>query len=343
MAATAYLSQVSNFLTRYGMSTYVALGNLGNILTIIVFAQRDQRRNPCPLYLLAMTICNLICLDVGIIPIIFSLDHIDISTEFLVSCKLQFYIRHASFQIMRTYKVYACIDRYALSSMSVRIRAFSQYKVATRLIIVGGLFWGLLCIFFGMVRTIENNSCSIHDDTYAMIYTIYYMIFAGILPPFFIMLFSILMMRNLKQMRSRIQPTREAIESGQPTQILRKRDRDLMKMVLIEVMFYVISTMPFSIYLVYKLITDDYVKSKDQKQIETFINYMAQSFMMYFNTALPFYIYVATSPSFRRQLKMIFIKFYAYMTGKQIRTIDAVQSTSATAIQPVYALTTKRN
>jgi hypothetical protein len=108
--SVSYLSFVEQILIRYGMSTYVVLGNIGNLLTIGVFCQSDQRRNSCSLYLLFMTICNLICLDVGIIPIIYSLDHLDITTQFIVACRLQFYIRHAFFQMMRTYKILACVD-----------------------------------------------------------------------------------------------------------------------------------------------------------------------------------------------------------------------------------------
>jgi hypothetical protein len=319
MSSIALLSTAEQMLTRYGMSTYVAFGNLGNLLAIAIFVQRDQRRNPCSLYLLWMTICNLICLDVGIIPIIFSLDHQDISNQYLAACRIQFYIRHTSFQIMRTYKVLACIDRFALSSVEVRIRSFSQRRMAIRLIIIFGIFWALAVIFFSVVRTIQNGSCNIYNDLYSLIYTIYYIIFAGVLPPFLIVLFSLLVMRNLKQMRSRVQPTTTENPS---VNILRKRDRDLMRMVLIEVMFYVISTMPFSIYLVYKMITNDYVKSKEQNQIESFINYMTQSFIMYFNTALPFYIYISTSSSFRRQCKKVIIQFYAFMLRKEIRRDD---------------------
>ena len=318
MSSATYLASLQAIFTRYGMSTYVAFGNVGNFLAIAVFSQREQRRNPCSLYLLSMAIFNLICLDVGIIPIIFSLDHLDITTVSIVACKLQFYIRHASFQMMRTCKVLACIDRFALSSMQVRIRSFSQRHVAIRLITISTIFWALAVIFFSIVRTIENGSCNIYNSLYTAIYTIYYLIFAGVLPPFLIIVFSVLVMRNLSQMRARIQPTRD----NQPTSMLNKRDRDLIKMVLIEVIIYITSTTPFSAFLVYKFISDSSIKSKERKQIESFINYMTQSFIMYFNTALPFYIYAFTSPSFRRQCKRVIVKFYAFLTGKEIRRDD---------------------
>ncbi|CAF4322292.1 unnamed protein product [Rotaria sp. Silwood2] len=78
--------------------------------------------------------------------------------------------------------------------------------------------------------------------------------------------------------------------------------------------------MPFSIYLIYKIVTDNLIKSGERKEVESFINYILQSFIMYFNTALPFYIYILTSSSFRRGLKRIFIKFYSFITRKQIRS-----------------------
>jgi hypothetical protein len=316
----ATLSFVQEILTQYGMSTYVAFGNLGNLLTIGVFFQSEHRRNPCSLYLLSMTICNIICLDVGIIPIIFSLNHPNISNEYVIACKIQFYIRHSFFQMMRTYKVFACIDRYALCSNQPRIRSFSQRKIAIRLIIICALFWLLVCIFFGVIRTIENGSCNIFGDVYSMIYTIYYMIFAGILPPLLILIFTILVMRTLKQLRSRVQPKgNENGERNQSNGMLRKRDRDLIKMVFIEVMVYVLSTLPFSIYLVYKMIIGNLQESQQRQQIESFIDYITQSFLMYLNTALPFYIYIATSPSFRRQTKLFIIQIYAFILGKEIR------------------------
>jgi hypothetical protein len=267
-----------------------------------------------------MTICNLICLDVGIIPIIFSLDHADITTLYPVACKIQFYIRHASFQMMRTYKVLACIDRFALSSMEAKIRSFSQYKIAFRLIIISGIFWAFIVIFFSCVRTIENNLCDIHNDLYLLIYTIYYLIFAGIFPPLVIIIFSLLLMRNLKRMRTHIQSVKPNGERNSCSiNILRKRDRDLMKMVLIEVMIYLITTMPFSIYLIYKMLTNNSIKSLNRIEIELFFNYLTQSFLMYLNTALSFYIYICTSSSFKRE----FEKLIQLIKRKKSKTILA--------------------
>jgi hypothetical protein len=234
--------------------------------------------------------------------------------------------------MMRTYKVLSCIDRYALCSIQPRIRSFSRRKIALYLIIISALFWLLLCIFFGVVRRIENGSCNIFNQVYLTIYTIYYLIFAGIVPPILILIFTLLVMKSLKQLRSRVQPTTIEIESKNSSMknVLRKRDRDLIKMVFVEVMVYVVSTMPFSIYLIYKMLTDSLTKSRERQQIESFINYLVQSFLMYLNTALPFYIYILTSPSFRKQTKQFLIRIYAFIIRKQIR--NEQDETTRTAV-----------
>ncbi|CAF2990296.1 unnamed protein product [Rotaria sp. Silwood2] len=314
-----YLSSVQQLLTRYAMTTYTTLGNIGNILTIAVFCQSGQLKSSCSLYLLFMTICNFICLNFGTIPNIYTLDHIDIASQYLWACRIQFYIRHAFYQMMRTYKVLACIDRYASCSMNSHIRSFSRRKMAIYIIIGSAVCWLLITIFFSWMRTIENGSCNIFDNVYSMIYAVYHMISAGIIPPSLIAIFTVLVIRNLKQVRTRVQPNGRHTENIKSTSFLRKRDRDLIKMIFAEVIFYVLNTMPFSIYLIYRLIARSLIKSQEQKQIESFITYMLQSFILYFDTAVPFYIYILISSSFRTQLKRVLIKFYAFITRKRIR------------------------
>lgn len=314
------------------MSTYVAFGNLGNLLAIGVFMQPEQRKNSCSLYLLTMSIFNICCVNIGVIPIIYALDHYDITAATLLGCQMQFYFRHVTFQMLRTAKALACMDRYAICTSHARFRSFSHPKVAIYVVIGCCIFWSLISIYFSWIRSVVNNSCNVFNDTYLMIYTIYYMMVSGVFPPLLMTTFSILVVRNLRSLRSRVQPSRKDDGKTQPpVRIIRKRDRDLMRMLFIEVIFYIITTMPFSVYLVYKSITDPLPKSQQRKQLESFITYMLQQFMLYFNTAVPFYIYVATSPAFRRELRRLLIKLYASMTGKQIRNEHHTRGTTVTA------------
>ena len=93
------------------------------------FSQKTHRQNPCSLYLLASTICRLTTLNISLIPIIYALDHPDQRNTSLIFCKLQYYFRHVPNQMMRSFIILACVDRYALCSIRPRIRSFSQYWV----------------------------------------------------------------------------------------------------------------------------------------------------------------------------------------------------------------------
>jgi len=65
--------------------------------------------------------------------------HIDPTTTSLFFCKFRVYIIHVTTLLSRFYIVLACADRWAMTSTSVKRRAFSQIKVAKILIPVLGM------------------------------------------------------------------------------------------------------------------------------------------------------------------------------------------------------------
>lgn len=297
---SAQLKIAQEILTRYGMTTYLAFGDLGFFLSLLVFCKSSQRQNPCSLYLLSANTCRFVALNVGLIPIIYNLNHQDPSSNSLIFCKLQYYFRHVPNQMMRTFIVLACVDRYALCNTQPLINSFSRYYVAIRLIPIVIISWLLATIFIIVTQTIENGKCGRFDSVVILIYTIYNLITTGLLPPFAMAIFGYLVIANLKQIRSRIKTN----TSGSKTEgVLRKRDRALMRLTLIEVIVYLTTTIPYTIVLVYSTITASMNKTSERQKIESFINYLAQSFLLYLNNALPFWVYMASSRAFRLEFK----------------------------------------
>jgi hypothetical protein len=122
------LITAQNLLTRYGMTTYVILGSIGLFLNMSIFSQSVYRRNSNLLYLLSMSLCNLFSLNFGTIPIIYALDHVNPLTNSLILCKLQFYFRHTPYQMMRTFMILACINRYISSNVRHRFHFLINIK-----------------------------------------------------------------------------------------------------------------------------------------------------------------------------------------------------------------------
>ena len=316
-SSLSQLSIAQQILTRYGMTTYLVFGNIGFFFIAIFFSQPGYRRNSCSLYLLSGLIFKFIALNIGVIPIIYALDNPDPRSTSLIFCKLQYYLRHTPNQIMRSFIILACIDRYASCSMKPRIRSFNQFHVAIRVIPITVILWLAITSYIPALHAIQSGRCGMFDSVYVLIYTIYNVITTGILPPFAMTLFGLLVAINLRRVRSRVQPT--TVQSNTHN-VTRKRDRDLAVMTLVETAIYMITTTPYSIMVIYLTATKSISKSIEQQQIESFISYFAQSFLLYLNNALPFWIYILTSHSFRLECKRMFISPCTTMVRRCIPT-----------------------
>lgn len=325
----SFLEIVQENMTRYGMTIYLVLGNIGLLLNMIFFSQKTHRQNPCSLYLLASTICRLTTLNISLIPIIYALDHPDQRNTSLIYCKLQYYFRHVPNQMMRSLIILACVDRYALCSIRPRIRSFSQYWVAIRLIPAIVVMWLLVTLYIPLLQSIERGKCGMHDTVFAFIYTIYNIITTGLFPPAAMTVFSVLVVLSLMRIRARVQTT---VGAGTASGVVRKRDRDLIRMSLVEVIVYLITTTPYSMVVVYLFATRTASKGLDQQKLESFISYLAQSFLLHLNNALPFWIYLFTLPSFRLEIKSLIMHAFVKVTGRPMQMRE--QSNSATARPP---------
>jgi len=304
------LNSTQNFLTRYGMTTYLVLGNIGLFFNVNIFSQRAHRRNPSSLYLLSMTICNFFSLNFGTIPFIYALNHTNLVTTSLIMCKLQFYFRHTPYQMLRTFIIFACINRYISSNVQHRFQIFNQYRITIRCIICVIIFWLLACLFIPILLSIENGVCGMFNTISALIYSIYLLIFAGILPPLAMIISSLLILYNLKNIRTRIQPINTKSKN---TNLTRKRDRDYMRMLLVEILIYILTTIPFTVVVFYTTILQLQTLNYNYNQSQIFLIYMTRSFLLYLNNSLPFWIYIIMSKSFRNEFKDLIIKWYLFI------------------------------
>jgi hypothetical protein len=259
--------------------------------------------------------CALIGLNFSVIPPVYALDHPDPTTAIFAFCRLQYYFRHAFNQMMRTFFIFACADRYAISSTNLRIRSFSRYQIAQWVILCVPVFWLSLAIFPTMLRTIENGSCEGYEGLATIVLATYITVFVGFAPLFVMIIFGLLMLMNLKNSRARVQPITCI---GPATHRLRKRDREMMRMLFIEVMCYICTTAPLAVDRLYISATQTAIKSNERLQIESFITYLTGTFLLYINNGLSFWIYITTSRTFRLEFQNLLIKCCTWITGKQI-------------------------
>ncbi|CAM4797586.1 unnamed protein product [Rotaria magnacalcarata] len=121
-------------------------------------------------------------------------------------------------------------------------------------------------------------------------------------PSILMTIFGYLAYRQVKQLGTRIRPSR----NNQNRFIVRRSDRELLLMIFTQVFIYVISTMLYFAITLEILITSssNINKSIERIQIESFIMSFTL-FLIHMNHAANFYIYVLVSNGFRHDFKKL--------------------------------------
>jgi len=220
----------------------------------------------------------------------------------LILCRIRGYIIHVSSMSFRYTLILMCADRYASCNSRASIRALCRPQTAYRSIGILTLFWMIASIHLLTWESIANNRCFVYG-IYGQIFGFYILIFTGTIPVLCIIFIRILLMKNLRQMRSRVRPLDN-------TRQINQRGIKLMKIVLAETIVYVLCTFTYSLMMIYTSITNNMwlQKSAERKQIESFINFLTMSVLFYTNYNITFYVHILTSKTYRVEIKQLILK-----------------------------------
>ena len=293
---------VQQWITRYILPLIVVFGNLGNVMLIGILVQKRRRMNSFSIYLIVASVCGLIITNWAIIPLVYALDHVDPLSLSLVLCRIRGYIIHTCTMCFRYTIVLACADRYAMCSSKISIRNFCRPRIAYYIITFLIIFWVIVSIHLLIFESIENGRCGVYG-LYGVIYSIYSFVCFGTIPTSSMVIFGSLLMIKLRQLRTHVQPFGGNI-------YIRRIDTNLGRVILAEVIVSVFCTFTHPLMTFYLTLTDSTVpnKSSDRLKIESFINFITMSLLLYLNYSTMFYIYFMTSKSFRRSVKQLIEK-----------------------------------
>jgi hypothetical protein len=295
-------------MIRYIMSTYFAMGVIGNLCNCIVFGkQSHHHQTSCSVYLLAVSIFSIIYLVWSVTQLLYTLDHIDPQIQSLVYCKMRLYGSHVTGQIVRYLIVLACIDRYCITKASVRIRSWSSVQMARKLILIMCLVWIVMGLHILIFMDIRSSVCSMFDF-YKFFYAVYLCIVVSVLPHALMIIFGFLTIRNLHQRHtSHVH--------------LRQKDRDLMRMLVAEVTISLFTVMPYSVNLLYSIATFNVVdKSAERLETEGFISFLGQ-FIITAHGVASFYVFIISSKPYRHEFTNIIMDWWYKYILRRARVI----------------------
>ena len=298
----------------YAYPIVMVLGIIGNLFILILFNR--QRHNACSIYLVNAAVTNLLYLPSSYFLRAFSVPYNNGSIGVLVFCKFSNYIPGFLGQVFKTILILACIDRYLMTSHRATFRAFSTPKRAKYLVFFSYVFWAIAASHQAIFSTISNGQCT-RVGLYATIFGFYGILFVGLTPSIVLSIFACLTYRNMKHLRRRIQPMNQGV--GNTNHIFRRRDRDLVVLVIAEAIVYVISTALFPAVLIEMMISQYVLPAKSlyYSLMEVFV-YKVALFLLYILSATSFYVYLISSASFRRDFQQLMVVSYRKLRRQPI-------------------------
>lgn len=309
--STSLLSVAQVQLTRYGSSLLLLLGTIGNVLILCIFSKNS--RNACKIYLMGSAVMNTVSLFFNVPIYHITAIYGDPTSNSIVVCKLRSYLAHVFGQMARYFFVMACIDRFVVTSTHASIRGLSRPSIAWCVMIIHTIIWILFGLHLLLLTTIINGRCGQYG-LYLALSSLYNLLFFCLIPVLMMITFGYMSYKNMRKIHARVRPT-----ENDSTNIvsIRRIDRDMLIMVIAEIICYSITMIVYPI-IALEITISNYIvidKSIERLQIEGFIMFFAQ-FLISTNNSLPFYLYLSVSKNFRNEVKKFLNKYWRKLTGQ---------------------------
>ena len=311
-------TSTSSKINSYFSIFLLLVGTIGNVLNLFVLSQRKLRSNPCAWLFFVSSIFNLISLLSGLTTKLFSDTLFNLIDRVKFLCQLRAFILLTSRTIAAWSIMLATFDRWLLSCTNIVYRNMSTLKNARQqMIIIVVISLLIYCPIFHCYQANLSNSplkCYSQSIPCRIFFEQIYTLVTILIPLIFMVLFGILTMSNVRKLHHRFQiplltkfpPT--AITS-EHRQRLKSIDRRLLIMLLIQISFLTLLTLPQALEMIYLTITRTRLKSPLQHTIENSI-FNFSLLLTYLASGIPFYIYTLSGGRvFREEVYLLFRKF----------------------------------
>lgn len=290
---------------------HVVFATIGTALNLFVYFRSHTWRTSCGLYLIVSYISGFGVVMAG------QLSRLIIPTPtFLLTtfwqCQIRAYLIQSFGLLTRTLIVLASLDRLFLCSTNVRKRQWCQVRKAKWIIPLVFIISFLLPLHIPLSYEYRpfSRTCFSSFEWLITLDFAYQMAFVAIIPGSLIAIFSFKLILCLREQRLRL--ARE----------LRSRDKQLVLMLLAQVIFYTMIHVIVLASMSYNRITLYHLKTRDRSAIENFITFVVHSQLVYFYFSLTFVLNLLVSPTFRRDLFYFWKKVDSQMT--MFRTVTRI-------------------
>ncbi|CAF1323080.1 unnamed protein product [Didymodactylos carnosus] len=247
---------------------------------------------------------------------------IDFTVSSLIWCKLRLYLRQTFALISLTCICLATIDRYLITCQEFHVRRISQ-TLSTRLSIVIAIILVFstaspIAISMVIITNKQNQTTCTYSSLPYLYYSTYAynLLFLLSVPLSILTVFGFKTYKNLR--KRRVVPVLQQQQQH-------RLDQQLTSMLLLQVVFIVISSIPYCIQSLYSAITTNYVKSSFRQAQETLFMTMT-SLIFFLNYISNFYVYLVSSLTYRKHFVKIIRSLCFCFKPNEITPFQTTQS-----------------
>ena len=307
------LLQAQTYLYRFGGPILTTLGTVSCILSLAVFSKKNLRKNPCSIYLIAYHIASLLLIYTTLLPETLAKGYnVDPTTYNLAFCRFRWYTTLLFDALGPSYLVLASIDRTLFTSRNALTRQRSNPRLAYACILSMTLFWLLaeshtLAFCHISVRGPGYSFCFFQQGDYYTFISFYTAVVKGLLLPLLLLIFGLWAIKNVRDL-GRIVPTSVTGGPGERgvrvSRSTHSKDRQLLRILLVDVGVYLIFSSMLSVVLTYQQIVKNQSQSNDETRFRSFLG-VVSVFSGCIPSCIGFYNNLLVSTTFRHEAKKV--------------------------------------
>jgi hypothetical protein len=321
MSLGTLVQSIQQNVLRIGGPILITIGSISSILNLMVFTKGALRRNPCTICFVVVNTINFAYFYLGLLLTTLAVGYnIDPSASNLSFCRFRYYIALVFACSISSCLILASIDRTLITSPNAVTRKRSTRRLIITSMIIIGLFWVIcnvhILVFMDILQYGSNYFvCYYQTGAYTTFMSYYSLLINGILPPLLLSIFGIWTMRNISEVRtirrqqSNSKHTVATVVGRSYT--IQSKDRQLIRMLLVDIMSYLICKCPAVFCMLYLQITQYVEKSEDRELIEEAILQLTY-FWYFIDNSISCYTNTLVSKTFRNELKNIFLNIYPF-------------------------------
>jgi hypothetical protein len=303
------LNNVTFYLNRYGNLAICILGNIGNLLSAIVFFKKSWKKNVCVFYFLICLLLSTMYLNSTILgSCLISGFNINLINTSVIFCKIFFYIAYTAPALFPTVLILASIDRLLISSQNVDTRLYSSKRLAYFSVSISTFFW-IVFQFHILIKVNIQQSGPSHficyydpSDVYLNFVSYSSLIFNCLFCLLMIIL-SIFSFKNIRRIRSIPRQQRNQIRT------MTKKDFQLIRCLFAQDIVYIFLGVSANFYGVYNSATKDQLRTPLENAILNLLQTIFD-FLFFAVYCTHFFVFFAVSKAFRNEIKRMVYKIF---------------------------------